>query len=137
MSNFDAEELAANPCGSFFTLTFWPEGTVSGLRVKPLSDPSGLMKFMEDPLSWQLTGMEELAVIWDVVGEWDNCKICLQLLPRRRGSPVLLRGKWGARVGLVSSVELEFIGGMWKRGLELVRKELLRGLTKWKSWTPH
>ena len=126
MSNFDAEEFAANPCGSFFNLTFWPEGTVSGLRVKPLSDPPGLMKFMEDPLSWQLSGIEEQVDAWDVVGEWDNCKICLQLLPRRGGSPVLLRGEWGARVGLVSSVELEFIGGMWKRGLELVRKELLR-----------
>ena len=90
MSNFDAEELAANPCGSFFTLTFWPEGTVSGLRVKPLSDPPGLMKFMENSLSWKLTGMEEQADIWDVVGKWDNYKICLQLLPRRGGSPVLL-----------------------------------------------
>ena len=125
-TKLDKEDL----CESLFTLTLWPEGSVSGVRVKHLVDP------WVPPGSVRKTGndwatvesrwvVRELAGAWDVAGEWDKHKIKLHLFPRRGGSPLLLRGKWGEREGVVTSVQLEFNSGKVKQGLELVRKELL------------
>ena len=115
----------ANPCDSSFSLTFWEEGTVSGVRVKSLPDAPGLMRRGRKGWEMVVRPVVEEAGAWDLAGQWDNHKIILRLLPRRGGSPVILRGEWGLRVGLVNSVQLEFNSGRVKQGLELVRKDLM------------
>ena len=119
------ENDVANPCDSSFSLTFWEEGTVSGVRVKSLPDAPGLMRRGRKGWEMVVRPVVEEAGAWDVAGEWDNHNILLRLLPRKGGSPVLLRGEWGLRVGLVNSVRLEFNSGRIKQGLELVREDLM------------
>ena len=121
-------KLADKPsCESLFTQTFWPEVTLSGLRAKPLPNPPLLMRQLGmGPFSFKQGRMLDQVGTWDLVGEWDSCKISLRLLPRSGVSPMLLRGYWGVGLALVSSVHVELTGGMWKQGLELVRRELLR-----------
>ena len=96
------ENGVVNPCDSSFFLTFWEEGTVSGVRVKSLPDAP----MQRGCKSWEMVvrPVVEEAGAWDVAGKWDNHKIILQLLPRKGGSPLLLRGEWGLKVGLVNSV---------------------------------
>ena len=122
-------KFAANPsCESLFTQTFWPEVTLSGLRVKPLPNPPLLKRQPgRGPLLFKQGRMLDQVGTWDMVGQWDSCKISFRLLPRSGVSPMLLRGDWGVGLGLVSCVHVELSGGMWKKqGLELVRRELLR-----------
>ena len=122
-------KFAANPsCESLFTQTFWPEVTLSGLRVKPLPNPPLLKRQPgRGPLLFKQGRMLDQVGTWDMVGQWDSCKISFRLLPRSGVSPMLLRGDWGVGLGLVSCVHVELSGGLWKKqGLELVRRELLR-----------
>ena len=119
------ENGVVNPCDSSFFLTFWEAGTVSGVRVKSLPDVPGLMRQGRKGWEMLVSKVAEEVGAWDVAGEWDSNKILLRLLPRKGGSPVLLRGQWGLRVGLVNSVQLEFNSGRVKQGLELVREDLM------------
>ena len=117
------EDLSSS-CDSTFSLTFWVEGTVSGLRVKSLPDTPGLMRRGRKGWEMVVRPVVEEAGTWDVAGEWNSQKISLHLLPRKGGSPVLLRGEWDPKIGLVNSVQLEFNSGRVKKGMELVRRDL-------------
>ena len=119
------ENGVVNPCDSSFFLTFWEAGTVSGVRVKSLPDVPGLMRQGRKGWEMLVSKVAEEVGAWDVAGEWDSNKILLRLLPRKGGSPVLLRGQWGLRAGLVTSVQLEFNSSRMKQGLELVREDLV------------
>ena len=119
-------DVANTSYDSSFSLTFWEEGTVSGVRVKSMPDTVMGRK------GWKSWGMLDRPVleeagVWDVAGQWDNQNVILQLLPRRDGSsPLLLRGEWALnRVGLITSVQLEFNSGRMKQGLELVREDMM------------
>ena len=118
---------AGHHTDSTFDLTFWREGSVSGTRTKLSSD----WEYHGDSnLAWY--DMEEVcyewAGFWDVTGRWDKDRVVLTLLSRSNTCPVTLTGRFCARDGLVTSVQIMRKGSRGlKDGLELVREDPVGG----------